>query len=158
MEIFPLLLYLWRWPQIWYPALRSFQQRYTGSIATWLLLPKTVQETEHRGEVFAGWLIPASVALAITWMVWHVSGGSEKSGCSYDDIHKCFPPNLISTMFIHGGIAAGIGGSLHLVMLREALDRARAAEARADRERERADKEQARAEKFATKQTVCARN
>ena len=43
-------------------------------------------------------------------------------------------------MFIHGGIAAGIGGSIHLVMLREALDRARDAEARLAKERERADR------------------
>ena len=83
-----------------------------------------------------------------------MSEAGQTSCCGYDDIHKCFPPGLIRDMFIHGGIAAGVGGSIHLIMLREALDRARAAEARLDeerklldREREQVNKERERANK-----------
>ena len=77
--------------------------------------------------------------MAITWMVWHVSVDSATSDCGYTNIHKCFPMSLLRDLFIHGGIAAGVGGSLHLIMLRDALERARAAEARAEKESKRAE-------------------
>lgn len=134
MTVFLLLTALWCCPPVRWCA-RNF--------TTWLLLPKTAKEVESRGEIFAGWFIPASIALAITWMVWYASGAAEPAGCSHSNIHNCFPPDLVRDLFIHGGIAAGVGGSLHLIMLRDALNRARAAEARADREQERADKERA---------------
>ena len=47
---------------------------------------------------------------------------------------------------IQGGIAAGVGGSIHLIMLREALDRARKEQERANEERERAEEERKRAD------------
>lgn len=136
MTVLLLLICFWCWPQT---------RRCVRNLATWLLLPRTSRETEQRIEIFAGWFIPAAVAMAITWMVWHVSVDGEMSGCGYLDIHKCFPLDLLRDLFIHGGIAAGVGGSLHLIMLRDALERARAAEARAEKERERADEMQRQA-------------
>ena len=137
MEIFPLLICLWYWPRTWRVALLSFLRWCIRRFVTWFLLPIGNREVEYRIEIFAGWFIPAAIALAITWVVWRASEVGGASGCSYGDIHKCFPPGLIGDMFIHGGIAAGVGGSIHLVMLREALDRARAAETRLDEARKR---------------------
>ena len=144
MGILFLSVYLWCWLRTHCRESSLFPRSCIRNFATWFLLPKTKQELEFRGEIFAGWFIPASVALAITWVAWHVSPAGEASTCSYDAIYECFPPYLIRDMFIHGGIAAGVGGSIHLIMLREALDRARDAEARAAEERKRADEERAK--------------
>ncbi len=138
-----MLIRLW----CWYPALKSFSGWCIQHLPAWLLVPRTTQEAGYRGEIFAGWFIPAAVALAITWIVWHVSHAGVMSGCGYNSIEECFPPYLVRDLFIHGGIAAGVGGSIHLVMLREALDRARAAEERAREATKRADRERVLADK-----------
>ena len=144
MAAFLLLIRLW----CWYPALKSLSGWCTQRLPAWLLVPRTTQEAGYRGEIFAGWFIPAAIALAITWVVWYASAAGGMSNCGYTSLEKCFPPYLVRDLFIHGGIAAGIGGSIHLIMLREALDRARDAEARARSECARADKERDRADRL----------